>query len=595
MILADAKAALIETARLQTRHKHYSHVNQVAKDCRAYVTGDGLDDMLQQFVRREDSEAFKQRTKITKHVIPAVSENICSAFNKVPRAHYQRILRYESETADAQRELDLDKLIAGFYGTSSLDDYLKTRLIELNKIDPNAWVVVEFDAFNPVIERAKPYPFEANSAEAINYKYTNNVLEYLIVLNTFSLDEKTGERYTIYAQDQTATLTQISEKQYRATYPGSLSPTDKNPIDLDGATAYKIREMVFIYQEYTPHGENRVPAYRVGYIRDMLTNGATFLPIYHAAIPYFQKIIKANSELDLTMCLTAYPQRLRYAPTCDEPDCYDGRNRVTNAVCSACNGTAVKNIPSSAQDEIVLRLPTDKADILSLDDLLSFKSPPTDIMRLQIEYLDAQVGNCKKAVFNADLFTQTQVANTATGQNIDLQNIYDTLYPFAVQYANIWQFLVTVSARFAQIDAGLIAKIVFPKDFKLSSLTDLLNNLEQVNRSEAGPAVRASIQMDIARIMYADNPLEMQMYLVKDRFNPLRGMSESERVVFINSPLVPEKTRVLAVNFETIFSQIEAQTPEFYFMNETKQREIVAAKTDEVYSMLQPRAPGLNI
>ena len=58
------------------RHRHYDRVTELAVEYRAYVTGDGLDDMMKQFTMRESIEAFKQRKTITQHIIPAVVNNI---------------------------------------------------------------------------------------------------------------------------------------------------------------------------------------------------------------------------------------------------------------------------------------------------------------------------------------------------------------------------------------------------------------------------------------------------------------------------------------------------------------------------------------
>ena len=55
----------------------------------------------------------------------------------------------------------------------------------MNATDPNGFVVVEFKPFDNQRERAKPYPYEVTSHEAVDYKYENNVLQYLTVKTSF--------------------------------------------------------------------------------------------------------------------------------------------------------------------------------------------------------------------------------------------------------------------------------------------------------------------------------------------------------------------------------------------------------------------------
>ena len=578
MTLAEAKSALIETAQKNLRHPNYQRTLDIAMDCLAYSTGKGLDEKLQKFVKREDDEAFSQRVLLTKHIVQSVCGNISSVFEKVFRSHYQRILQYPKADGGNSKMSELETVIEDFNGDLTLDEYAKTRFYELNQTDPNAWCVVEFDPFKPG-ERAKPYPFEVSSEMAVNYRRINNVLQWLIAKTPHSIPDENGtmydaERYTIYASDRAALLEQVSKMQLKQQGIYQYPVGENGFIVLeDGRELYKFGDRLFIYTESKPHLETRVPAKRFGFIRDKQTAGDCCLPIYHLSSPWFEKIIKQNSELDLTMCLLAYPQRIRYAPACDDPDCNGGHHRATGDICRACHGTGTKNSPTSAQDEIVLKMPMTKDDMLSLDGLLTFKSPPTDILKTQIDYLDSLMQAAKQATFNSDIFTRQEVQSTATGKNLDMQNVYDVLSPFAQSFASFWLFLIETSAKFTYLYQDLSAALIFPKDFKLKSSADLLLDLESINRAEAGAAVRSAVQNDIARIMYADDPLGYKRYRVKETFNPVRGLSEAERTMFITSDLVPKKDRVFVMNFESIFAEAEMRFADFYEFTEQKQRQ----------------------
>ena len=69
-----------------TRHQDYARVTKLADMYYAFITGEGLDDMMKTFSMRETPEAFEQRKAITEHVIPSVVSNITSVERKVPRS-----------------------------------------------------------------------------------------------------------------------------------------------------------------------------------------------------------------------------------------------------------------------------------------------------------------------------------------------------------------------------------------------------------------------------------------------------------------------------------------------------------------------------
>ena len=122
-------------------------------------------------------------------------------FYKVPRSNTaRRILAYKDDKGESKIK-ELNKIIDKFWGIEGYDDYMATRFIELNHIDPNAFVVFEFKEFDNTKERLQPYPFEVFSPEAVDFSYSNRVLDYLIVKGAISLKkpitEKMGEESLI--------------------------------------------------------------------------------------------------------------------------------------------------------------------------------------------------------------------------------------------------------------------------------------------------------------------------------------------------------------------------------------------------------------
>ena len=254
---------------------------------------------------------------------------------------------------------------------------------------------------------------------------------------------------------------------------------------------------------FTPHNLGFVPAEQIGVLHDMATDGRTFVSPLDKGVPILMKMIKANSEFDLTMALHAFPQKIQYVAKCKEPDCMNG-HRLDGTVCPVCNGSGFEVI-KSAQEMINLALPKSKEDMIDLTNIVNYVYPPTDLVKFQKEYIDSLTYQVKESIFNTEIFSRQQVAETATGKNISLQNVYDALYLIAVGYSNDWEFLVNAVAKITDLDEGLIAFYKFSKDFKLKSLTDLYLDLKAVGDAKASEFIKSQIEDDIAGVIYSES------------------------------------------------------------------------------------------
>lgn len=587
----QAVARFFEVVKEGKRRNFYDRTVDKSDTYLKLTTGEGLDELLEQFALRESNEMFEQRKRMTKHIIKSVVKNLLDVFFKVPRSNYIRTLGFQGDDGNKKKK-EFEKILSEFWGDQSLDDYLATRFIELNSVDPNSFVVIEWNPFDNEKERAKPYPFEVSAKEAVDYTYTNHILDYLIVKqnlpkeNTGSAGESLS-KYTLYHTDQTFQLIEIDTRKD----PVSARDEEITQID-DGRLVIRLGRLVFEYIEHTPHNLGQVPAFQVGYVRDLYTKGSTYLNLYDAAIPFLEKSIKVNSELDLVMSLIAFPLRIRYVDACKNPECFKGLLRESGETCPVCNGT--DKAPTSAQEEITIKLPDNAEDIQDLDKFLTYKAPPVDIISFQDEYIEKLSRNAKKIVFNSDIYDKKQIAETATGKNIDLQNVYDTLYPLALKFARSWEFCVEIIAKITDFDTSLVHSLRFSKDFKLKSLEDLLSELERINKSGGGTEIRKNVNKDILRLMYSDDQVSFVRWEVQESFNPFAGKTEEEIMFQMSSDFVPKRTKVLYANLGQIFDQLEAESEiNIYELPKQKLRDLVSKKVDELMTEIKENTPTI--
>lgn len=584
-------------------HKHYDRTVKLAAEYRALITGEGLDKMIRKHATRESEELFKQRLDITEHITTSISKNLMDILFKVPRSNaLKRVLTYENRPDINEVTKEIKGILSRFSGEDDFDKYLSRRFIQLMCIDPNSFIVIEFQPFDNLRERAQPYPYEVFSPAAVDYRYENNVLQYLTVMNSVTLksadpnNKKTESknRYTLYLKNQTVVCDPIHSDDL--IYSNILFTDEDQLIVIDGISYIKIEKEVYRVSFPVPHNAERVPAFKPGYVPDLSVNeSGYYLNPFWAAIPYLKKTLKVNSELDLTMSNSAFPFPIRYVQPCKAIGCRDGILGHNNETCSRCAGTGNEPKPTSSQEELTVRMPKNSEDFVDLDKLLAFKAPPSEILEFQLKYIDVITRAAKQIVFNSDVFDKKQVAETATGKNIDLQNVYDALFPLAEKFSAVWVRGITIIARFTDLDKGIIVNLTFGKDFKLKSLDDLMYDLKSANDSGANPEFKRQINEDIISIIHENRPEEKARYRVIESFNPFSGKTPEEILSFISLQLVPKRQTVFYANSGFIFDELEYEYSlkqiNFYELKRADQKIAIYEKVDAIIAELEGDNP----
>lgn len=569
LTLEDAVYLLVDIINGEKRHRDYKRVVEMATLMEQLITGENMDDLMHQFVRREDDAMFKQRMRITQHITSTVCKNLIKPEYKIPRSNgVRRILKYADDTEN-QKLKQLEGILGKFWGDKSLDRYLGKRWIDLANLDPNSFIVYEWGEFDPKKEKAQPYPFEVAASEAIYYEFKNNIIQFLVVLNEFEEgagglmekvqvgDEKNGimvapveKRYTMYLPNWSVVFDQLKDGERMS-----------KPLDVDKFQMPRKGEVVNIKGKdylvsYYDTKLDFVPAARVGFEYDPITRNRTCIPPIWDAVPLLKKTIKANSELDLTMALSAHPQKIQYVRRCQGKGCNAGR-LPDGGKCKICHGDGTEDIATSAQEFIKLIMPRDKDEMIPLDDIVRYVIPETAILEFQTEYIKSLTAQCKEAIYNSEIFSRQEIAETATGKNIDLQNVYDALYPMAEAFSLIWETSVYAIARITDSYDGLIYSYIFNKDFKMKTMSELIMDLKTAMDSRASGFIKETIEDDIAEIQYTDDPIGKARYHSQKRFFPYKGKTREEILSIVTTRPTTDFQRVLWEIYGWVFEELE--------------------------------------
>lgn len=615
--LEDGYLILKDTVANKKFHKNYTYVTELADKYKKLITGDKINTLLRKFVRREDDALFEQRCELTQAITPAVSSSLMNPFYKVGRSNSIIKDIDIAEDSDNKKLDDIKTAILQYNGEKSLDRYLETRFVDLNFTDPNSFIITEFDPApigpqGEMLEKVKPRPFECSSKNAINYTYKNNILQWLIVRldikyieakDTDNQKECDGYSYTIYLKDDAIKLTRVANDFVSVEKGNTVEYTIITTAGTITQKFYRPTDSELYLVEYFEHKSGKVPAKRVGYRLDLITDGETCVSPMHDAMCYFMKSIKTVSEFDLTMALHAFPQKFQYAPRCwgDETNNITCDSGLTpdGAKCSQCKGSGYM-IHTSAQDAVMMRLPKTTDQIIDLQKLVHYQYPPIDLLKFQDEFIKSLKNEARQAVFNSEIFNRSQIASgaTATEVKISLESVYDTLFPFAEAFSETYKYIVSLIANLRDVKDATVDHR-FPKDFKFKTVPELLGELQVANTSNAPGYIKNQISMDIAEQQFVDKPEEFRKVKVKDKFYPFPDKNYTEIIYLISNNLTSEYNKVLWANFDNIFKELEQESEVngkyFYDLAHKEQASAIERKVQGLIDDINSDAPALAV
>jgi hypothetical protein len=563
---------LADVIRKNKRHIDYERVTALAALYRQLITGEDSESLLKPFVRREDDEMFAQRVAITSLLTEAWADTLMNPFFRIGRLdNIRKLIGFDASVPNADiRVQEIEDRLLSFYGTEPLEGYLGSRFIELNFTDPNTFIAVDFDSFDNLYEKARPYPVEYTAEEAIDFKYKNNILQYLIVKKAIPLDGTWGEQYLMYLPNEIIRLTQVKPTNQ------VVGENLDNQI-IDGYWQYATDKVFFVELFRPKAGE--VQARRVGYKSDLRTNGRTFVNPFHATLPFFRKSIKIVSEADLSASLHAFP----HVATWEDEDCpgwpelnitckegYD----IKRNKCTRCKGTGkLKHYSSTTQDAISVKLPKPgdiNPTIVTPQNVIDFKSPDVGILNWQDAKVDKLKAEAISTMYGNEVLAKTSIAETATAAANRRDEVYNTLHPAANNVSGSWKFFVRIiSALLDNPKPKLLYE--FPSDYKIQSIQEMLADLDLANKSQGPASLKQAIALDIAAKVYVDDDYAFLKEKVKAKFTPMQGRSEDTVLMLISLGKLTDEEEILWIHSDSIFDDLENTIPNFFHFTYEKQ------------------------
>lgn len=584
----------------ETRHANYKHVCDLSDKYKAFITNQPrirkdktgkmvesypLNDYLRQFVRREDADLFEQRKNITKHYAPSICASIMKPFNKVVRSN--RVTKL-IDNNDANKVTEIETVLEKFYGESGnngVDQYLNERFKILTFTDPNAWMNISFNNFDAKKEKPQTYPLEYSCEQVVNFETKNDQTQWVIVhLKQTYIDKKDSEketdRYLIYGPNTSIEYI--------------LKPEDiKESLKSDSTWVNKKNNKTYFVNSYS-HLSKQVPLMRVGYVKDIATDDATYVnPFHYEALPLLEQFVKVSSELQLSITLHTFPKQVSYVSVCEAKGCNSGVLSDGVSECVSCKGSG-KKVHTTSADVMEIPMPKRPEDMVDVSNISAYVEFPGGVMEFLDNYVEKMEKKILRMMFNSESIMQTDF-KTATEASFDMDSVYDTLHPFGDKYSEIWMFFTKLTVLYLSYEEDTVVWHKFPSDLKLKTLNQLLSDLKSANDSKAPSYIRESINNDILDIIYADDQSELSKLKIKNRHFPFPGKSDDEINLIILNNNTTKFKQVLYSNFDNIFDEIESKNDKFYNISFAKQKEIIKTEVDLLIKEIEGEDPVLTL
>ena len=584
----EALNHILRLVKTSDYHDGYEWTVEYSNELRAYFAGVDLDKYMKRFARRESPELFEQAKQITAEVQSALGLMLEKPVAKLDRSNWKKIVT-------AGNKSDQFNDVVNSFGKKGLFDYSFNRLRYWNIYDPNCFMVVEFKDFDNQKETARPYPFEATSEMVIDFKYMQSDLLYLVVKTEIEIDEVGTYRYTMYRPNQTVILQELTPEQAKIAIRQYGAPQKDKPFLDESQVLVSVGETYYQAIIPKPHNYPKTPAVRTGFIDNPEDDGETKLSLFHAAKPFAKKLLKINREIDLTSALLANPIPIRYADRCENMRCNEGKIIGTDQICGTCKGTGKKQRPTSAHEEIVVNMPEDGEDVqIKLSEMFAYVHFPPEAAQYLIERWKENFEFANLALYNSELTTKSEVAQTARFHSRAEQGVNDALWPFGQHVADFCLDASKIISAFSPIQGGEAYPII-PENLFFGTEYDAFDKLKAARDSGASTEVTAMLQMQALEIMLQDDPEGLKRAKVDDYFNPFRGMSESQIVVALASPLIPDDKKIFYLNRTDIIENLLNSNPKFYDLSPKEQKDLINEEVQKLKVGIGISTPNLDL
>ena len=275
-----------------------------------------------------------------------------------------------------------------------------------------------------------------------------------------------------------------------------------------------------------------------------------FKSIFYESIHYLDTALFNWSTLQASIVDNAYLEKWEYVEECDAQGCVGGYVASDDGMtaCESCQGTGQKNI-GGIFSSYKIRKPDHTHE--------QIQPPPFGYVQKNpeiLQFLETHVDkNIKQAFDFISLEDQANGSETATGRQIDREDLFSFMLDFSSEIFSLLQWTIDIAGRMRYNDNWQQPRITEPSEFSFKRSQDIINELSD---SDKTPGVaKRQIMIEYINKRFAGDPdmlRKSHIWLMVDRI-----ADKSEQYIQSNiNRTIARWEAVLHDSFSNIIDQL---------------------------------------
>ncbi len=548
----------------KNRHKLYADCVEHACDMAVHMYGEKPEKLLKRTRPHEDPAITAYRLESYEPTTKATAEKGLTIVNKIFHPNNYSI-NFESDSASTE----LKKYSLESYPVfNSIVSYLSEYALKKVIADANGLFVVQPYDFNvPSTVRVKPFVTVFASCDV--WDITS---EYVVIF--IDKKEETRDKYFLFQFIDKTTITNYK-----------LITTNSQDYVLS------------IVSQYV-HNLNELPVWASGGVYDQNKPGL-FESFFNAAVPFWNKAINAESDLDGAYVKHMNPQKWEMADECDYVLQTDHGNYACSSgyifdsiagsktKCTKCGGHGYKSLTGPYDVAFVNKEKFSGENNTINVPPFGYVTVPTEATAMLEKRVDALLEKGLYAL-NMDVVNKIGENQSGVSKTIDRTELNDFLGKirdrfFDTHLKNFYYFAAKYMFGF---DGGktdsIEPQIIKPSSFDIYNTTELTEQMKVSKDSGLSPAYLQTKQSEIQNKEFQQNPSLLAKLNLILTLDPLAGTSREDIISMLADGTVLKTTAIIHDNITTFINQALIESKNFINMDYIKQMEVLKGYADKV-------------
>lgn len=320
----------------------------------------------------------------------------------------------------------------------------------------------------------------------------------------------------------------------------------------------------------------------------------------YPAVPFWNKAINAESDLDAAFINHMHPQRVEIAEDCDFMHesgvrCAGGKinirkgagKKTEQLTCSGCNGTGKKAVKGAHGVMYVSRdkLDPDSPQVNQAVSYVTVPHEPTQMLAERVERLLEKGLNA----LNMDIVNKIGENQSGIAKEYDrtelksyLQKVSDVAYDEHLHKACYFFARYMYERDTADWEKTVMPEINKPSDFDINSLNEMIEQLKQANETGMNASYRKAKQIAIQNKEFSSYPDVQKKLNTILELDPLPQAKQEEVDLMLMSRATTTTAALIHCNLDAFVNRAIDENKGFLDMKRSQQMEILEGYAEEM-------------